>query len=98
MDNGVRLSKTLYRTRRHFALTFEQSQFLGFCMFGLSVVLRLVCGRCVRRGTKYSTAAEYYQPLATRWFGKGIADIGALVSVVLLFVAGAVLLYGHAFL
>jgi hypothetical protein len=69
---------------------------LALLLFSISIVLRILCGRMVKRGLKYTADAELYSPLAARWLGQKAIDLGVILSVVCLLAAAGLLLYSLA--
>jgi hypothetical protein len=64
-------------------------------LLGLSLLLRVACGRRVKRGSKYAADAEFHPPIAARWVGPQAVEVGAWAGVVCLF--GAIALFIYSF-
>jgi len=69
---------------------------LALLLFSISIVLRILCGRMVKRGLKYTANAELHPPLGARWLGQKAIDLGMILSVVCLLAAAGLLLYSLA--
>ena len=69
---------------------------LGFTVFAVAVILRLLCGRFVKRGSKSADDARFDTSLAARWLGSRVANIGAAMSALLTLLSGALLLYSFS--
>jgi hypothetical protein len=64
--------------------------------FAMAIVLRVLCGRFVKRGSsKFAPDAEFHPPLAARWFGARAADFGALLGAALTVLAGGLLVFSY---
>jgi hypothetical protein len=69
---------------------------LALLLFSISIVLRVLCGRMVKRGSKYTADAELHPPLAARWLSQTAIDLGVILSVVCPLAAAGLLLYSLA--
>jgi hypothetical protein len=65
----------------------------AYGLFVVSIVLRMTCGRFVKRGSKYAPDAEFHPPLASRWIGEMGAAAGAVLGIACLLVSAGLMLY-----
>jgi len=67
----------------------------GFATFAVAMILRLLFGSFVRRGSKWDDEPNLHQPFAARWLGPKAVSGGAALGAASLLLAGGLLIASY---